>query len=456
MSEQRHLVFVSDEAWRLGVALASGPVTTAADATLEARAAAIKEHLAALGDVGSSVILALPSAWCLSATVSTEGLDRSSRRRAMGFCLEEHLPIAAEDVVADYVTADDGTAMGVCAEFVKLEAIVTALEAVGLRVRHVCPAALLAAAEAVKEHGHVDAVLIGGAGEPGEPAEAGYDFVELRKGKPVRWWWLGPDAAAIQDRLSAWAATAGEAKRLALIGPDAPMRKALLSAGAVESVDMKIARDEAAARYQASAAKTGESLWVDLRCGKLAAPDRFEEYRKPLAALGAAVVLLLACLAGAMLWRGQHYAAQTRQCVQQQVRLFKEVMPNQPVPGSIKDRLGSERRKLVALGGQADEGGAAGPGQQVSALLRLRDVLKALPGQGRYRLLDLNIQPDLIRLEGQVQNHADADVAAAGWRQSGLYDVEPPKTQALKERGVGFAFTAIPRLDGGLPKAGPP
>ena len=146
MSEQRHLVFVSDEAWRLGVAPASGPVATAADATLEARAAAIKEHLAALGDVGSSVILALPSAWCLSATVSTEGLDRSSRRRAMGFCLEEHLPIAAEDVVADYVTADDGTAMGVCAEFVKLEAIVTALEAVGLRVRHVCPAALLSAA----------------------------------------------------------------------------------------------------------------------------------------------------------------------------------------------------------------------------------------------------------------------------------------------------------------------
>ena len=233
-------------------------------------------------------------------------------------------------------------------------------------------------------------------------------------------------------------------------------RKALLSAGAVESVDMKIARDEAAARYQAIAAKTGESLWVDLRCGKLAAPDRFEEYRKPLAALGAAVVLLLACLAGAMLWRGQHYAAQTRQCVQQQARLFKEVMPNQPVPGSIKDRLGSERRKLVALGGQADEGGAAGVGQQVSALVRLRDVLKALPGQGRYRLLDLNIQPDLIRLEGQVQNHADADVVAAGLRQSGLYDVEPPKTQALKERGVGFAFTAIPRLDGGLPKAGPP
>ena len=83
-------------------------------------------------------------------------------------------------------------------------------------------------------------------------------------------------------------------------------------------------------------------------------------------------------------------------------------------------------------------------------------MLKALPGQGRYRLLDLNIQPDLIRLEGQVQNHADADVVAAGLRQSGLYDVEPPKTQALKERGVGFAFTAIPRPDGGLPKAGPP
>ncbi|MEI7837033.1 MAG: hypothetical protein WCK05_11585, partial [Planctomycetota bacterium] len=408
------------------------------------------------GDLGSSVILALPSAWCLSATVSTDGLDRSSRRRAMGFRIEEQLPIAAEDAAVDFVMADDDTAMGVCAEFAKLEAIVAALEAAGLKVRHMCPAALLAAAAAVDEHGDVDAVLISGDDEPAEVAEAGYDFVELRKGKPIRWWWLAQDAAAIQDRLVAWAAPGGGTKRLALIGPDAPMRKALVSAGAIESVDMKITRDEAVARHLAQAGKTGVALWVDLRCGRLAAPDRFEEYRKPLAALGAAVVLLLACLAGVMLWRGQQYAARTRQCVGQQVRLFKEAMPNQPVPGSIKSRLVSERRKLVALGGQAAEGGASGSIQPVSALLRLRDVLKALPAQGRYRILDVNIQPDLIRLEGQVPNHADADVVAAGLRQSGLYDVEPPKTQALKDRGVGFAFTAIPRADSGLPKAGGP
>jgi Tfp pilus assembly PilM family ATPase len=124
MSQQPHLVYVSDGAWRLGVAPASGPVATAAGATFEARAATIKEHVAALGDLGSSVILALPSAWCLSATVSTDGLDRSSRRRAMGFRIEEQLPIAAEDAAVDFVMADDDTAMGVCAEFAKLEAIV--------------------------------------------------------------------------------------------------------------------------------------------------------------------------------------------------------------------------------------------------------------------------------------------------------------------------------------------
>lgn len=453
MSEQLYLVFVNDGTWRLGAAEGSSPVATAAEATLEARAAAIKEHAAALGTVEPSVVLALPSAWCLSATVSTEGLDRSSRRRAMGFRIEEHLPIAAEDVVADYVMGDDGQAMGVCAEFAKLEAIVAALEAAGVRVRHICPAALLAAACAADEHAKLDAVLVASAGEA---SEAGYDFVELRKGKPARWWWLAQDAAAIRDRLAAWTGPGEEGKRLVLIGCDAAGRKVLATRGPIESVDMKITRDEAAGRHLAKVAKTGESLWLDLRCGRLGLPDRFEEYRKPLAALGVAVVVLLACLAGVMLWRGQQYAARAKECVQEQSRLFKETMPNQPVPGSIKGRLLSERRKLVALGGQASEGGTSGAVQPVSALVRLRDVLRSLPAQGRYRILDVNIQPDLIRLEGQVPTHADADTVAAGVRQSGAYDVEPPKTQALKDRGVGFVFTAMPRPDGGLPKAGAP
>ena len=66
---------MNDGVWRLANAQAVSPIATAADATLEARAIALKERVAAPGELEPSVILALPSAWCLSATVSTDDLD---------------------------------------------------------------------------------------------------------------------------------------------------------------------------------------------------------------------------------------------------------------------------------------------------------------------------------------------------------------------------------------------
>jgi hypothetical protein len=114
------------------------------------------------------------------------------------------------------------------------------------------------------------------------------------------------------------------------------------------------------------------------------------------------------------------------------------------VPPSIKGRLASEKRRLEGLGGQA-AGEALAAVQPISALTQLRDVLASLPSDVRYRILDLSIEPDLVRLDGQARGHAEADRLAAALRQSGRFDVEPPKTQLLKEGGVSFLFTAKPR-----------
>ncbi len=446
----RHdILFANDDAWS-AVTVCDGDVHVAAvprndDASLEAYAAAVRQHLADHGYTGGPVALALPSAWCLCAVIGTDELERGGRRRAMGFRLEEHLPISSEDVVGDYVDTGTGEALGVCAELDRLGAIVRALEAAGVRVRHICPAAILAAAWAAEQYPGVAAVLVCGGGRDEAPAAPEYDFVELQNGRPVRWWWLAANDAAVSERLAACAATGDPSPRVAVIGPgDAP--HTWDAAGAdLEPVSPAVGGEQAAALRATALLEGSASPWIDLRRDALAPPDPYQVYRRPVGALVAAAAVLLIGLSGVMQWRGRQYAALGRRYVQQQVDVFKEALPNQRVPGSVRNRLVSERRKLADLGGPSAPDSGTQAAAAVSALEHLRRVLASLPKDLRYRILDLNIQPDLIRVDGEALSHVEAERLAVALRDTGLYEVEPPKTQALKDHGVSFLFTAKPR-----------
>jgi hypothetical protein len=458
MSEQ-YLVFVGDGPWRLASvdgATPAAPVPFGQDASVEERVAAVRQLLMTANATEEPLVLALPSAWCLSAVISTEDIDRTARRRALAYRLEEHLPVAAEDVVADHVGLDDSRALCVCAELSRLRPLLAAFEAAGLKVGHIFPAALLAAAYAADQHPRLDGVLLGGGTGAGGGSEAGYDFIELRNGKPERWWWLAHDEAALRERLAAWPAARSAGRRLALIGCPPALPGRLGVPPHIATVDLNIDHDAAATGQVAAMMKTDRAAWIDLRSGPLAGPEQSQAYRAPMVRLVAAVAVLLGCLTGAAIWRGHQYDVLRQSSVQQQAAVFREAMPGQPVPGSIKGRLASERRKLGGPSGQPSDEAQAAAMQPLSALAQLRDVLKSLPANLRYRILDLSIQPDLVRVEGEAQSHAEAESLAASLRQSGIYDVDPPKTQALKEQGVSFIFSATPRASAGLPKVDKP
>jgi hypothetical protein len=115
------------------------------------------------------------------------------------------------------------------------------------------------------------------------------------------------------------------------------------------------------------------------------------------------------------------------------------------MPESVTAKLRREKRRLVGLGGHA--GNEATPDPQirpVSALRRLRDVLAAMPTEVRYRILELSIRPDQIMVSGEICSYEDAERLTRGLRQTGRYHVEPPKTDALRDKGFSFNFTARP------------
>ena len=147
----REAPFVHPLPWALSLAApranraSSEPIDipiTAADETADAVAAALKTA----GYRFEPVLLAIPSHWCLCASVTTAGLPRKERRRAMIYRLEEKLPLAAEDVVADFLPAAPACDqnLGVCVQKQTVATLVDALEAKGVAIASICPAALLA------------------------------------------------------------------------------------------------------------------------------------------------------------------------------------------------------------------------------------------------------------------------------------------------------------------------
>ncbi len=449
MNDQ-YIIFIGDDGWRVGgmhddeVHVNRVPVER--DAPLESHARAAREQLASMGYDDQPVALALSSSRCLCATFSTGELQRKGRRRAMGFMLEENLPVSIEEVVADYLDTDRDEALGVCSEVDKLREIVEALEKASIPVRHICPTALLSAAYAARMHPDVGGVLLCSVCDEGENAQSQYDWVRLDKQKPTCWRWLADDAEAMREQMASYKNADESPAPVALIGFDHPHGE---FARACDGLECRRLEDvnyyQAAVYYGANLLEESQSPWIDLRRGPLAPSNQYQVYRRPIGALVASVVVLLVSVCGVMQWRGRQYANLRKQYLAQQVTVFKEALRDQRVPpADIKRRMLSERRKLARLSGEDMENAGKEALKSTSALVHLKDVLENLPANLRYRILEMNIKPDLIRLEGQARSHADADDIAAALREAGIYQVEPPETRALGERGVSFGFIARP------------
>jgi hypothetical protein len=103
---------------------------------------AVVEAMRSAGYVNQPVLFAVPSDWCLCATVALSNRRLLRNRQALAYALEEQLPLAAEDMVCDFVT-HESSVFGVAIDLSILLPVVRALEEAGLAVTTISPSALL-------------------------------------------------------------------------------------------------------------------------------------------------------------------------------------------------------------------------------------------------------------------------------------------------------------------------
>ncbi len=463
------IIFASDEQWSVGVQqddhVLIETVESVAGKGLAEQVAAVRQAMTHLGYAEQAAAMAVPSQWCLSAVFSSEDLERGNRHRAMGFRIEEHLPMSAEDFVADYIELSGDTVLGVCCEYQRLREIVDAFDGAGIVIRHIVPKALLVASHVSEEVPDADAVLIANAPHPsgeecatheamassnGTEDTVTYDFIQFGKGKPVRWLWLSDDEPSVRSQLASCASSNGKPTQVVQVG-DLPRRSEYDAIEGVKRIELDgLSADEGAVRHAARVLQETSSPWVDLRRGPLAPPDRYEVYRKPLIAFAASVIALLLCVMAVTHYRGQQFDSMASEYQADQRNVFRRVLPNQHVPSTsraIEMHLTRERGRLLALGGQSDGEGQTALILPESALTHLVNLLDSLPTSLRFRILELSIEPDLLRVDGEARSHVEAEQVATALRATGLYEVDPPRTQRLRDKGVSFAFSARPRSE---------
>lgn len=443
----RCTIFVNEGAWRVACVSAEGVSVQAVVAEPDAEPAAWAQAAASLirelGGAGP-VVVALPSDWCLTTTVASDEVGRANRRQLLAYLLEEHLPLSAEDAVADYVE-QQGIAFGVCVELQRIKPAIDAIEAQGVAVRHICPAELLAAAPLAEAHRDADALFVGPlVAEAEESADTAVssDLIELSGKSPIRWWWIN-DASTLDEQLAAMRhARGGEKVAVASVGhwPG--------SEHADHTASDLLDPEHAIATYAARLIDGEVSPWIDLRRDRLAAPDANELYQKHIAGVVFAALLLLVCLGGAMLWRGHQYEQRAQELLVEQTQAYKQAFPDKDVPSAsiILRRMRSELQRLEGIGGTAQAGDAGDNPtlQPISALMHLHNVVTALPPDLRYQISDMTIEPDLIRIDGIAETPVVAGAISRAIDQTGTYDAEPANTRARGALGVTFDFAVRP------------
>ena len=381
MAGKPFILFLSDDACRIGTTSSGSPSTHDVAAGVPSIAAALKQ----LGHGGSSILLAIPSHWCFAATMpASDDLPRHDRR-ALLYRLEEQLPIAAEQLVADFMPMSDGGLLGLAARADLIRPWVESLEQSGISVASIAPTALLAAQHLAASQSSSTLLLE-------TQSQQLLDQITLQDGRLTAWT-LVPAADDFNPTDATQAAITTAAHILA--GRTTPL--------------------------------------AEFRRDALAPRDRMGRHRRALDALLACAAVLLLAVAGSFLVRAHRYDDRARSLESTLSSQFSAAFPQWSVPPDVRAVLASEHRKLLAQTSTSAAGMAGG-----SALTTLHATLKSLPPDLRLHLTRIDVTDASIEMDGRVRSLESLDTLSKSLRAAGL---EPAPPQARKDSSATWSFT---------------
>ena len=434
-TRSNYVIFAENTGWTVIAGAGTSAVNEVAipaQASPEETATAAAHALREIAPAGAAVTLAISSRWCLCAAIDTTGLPRQSRRQAMLFRLEEQLPLAAEEFVADFLVTDDARSLGIVAQLRLVNPAVRAIEAAGFVVQTICPAALLAAQVylASPDFPACDALLFGYADH--------LELLLLSEGRLTEWDVLPCDPGDVAMELGVRSLQHSPPLRLACANVPEDVLSRLRELVQLQVQDVQLPPTQQAAIQAACSIAEGESApWVQLRRDALGNASAYGPARRAINAALAASIFFCICLCGALLWRASAYERVVAQHQRDQTELFAHIFDGKhPAEGiNISSRLASEERRFRALAGESMD-----LPSRPSALVLLQRVLARLPADADCQITELRLNQEKLYLSGIASSHTAAATFASNLAADSTFHIDPPRTEQLPSDG-GIALT---------------
>lgn len=425
-----HVLYIDTQGWRIACATEGGcrwiPVADA-----DAVVSQIDKKRAAI---------VLASSWCLCATVNNPP-SRRRWRQAMQYELEEHLPVIAEDLVADYVIGKSQS-FAVAARVSQLRPILSAMREASVEVTGIYPAALVALQHDGIDAQSADLLVLAG--------ERQVDVLLLDAGKPLGWHVVKNDPAKIAARLGRFLAERRPC-RLAVYGLADSDAHALAKQLDVELVQTRAAMVDTATLAAEVLQRSDHRVpLIDLLRPPLQEKNAARSRMEMLQVFAATVVLCLTAWIVALLWAGHQLDRRSAAMLQEQQAIFHDVLPQATRTSTqVVRRLESELQRLTDSG-RAGSMADPVPTYATSAFSLLYEVFKGLPeaspdGGVSYRLTRLDVTGRAFRLDGIADTRDDADRIAQHLVDRAGVHVDPLRTDDAQDMGVRFTITGTRR-----------
>ncbi|MFK8115061.1 MAG: GspL/Epsl periplasmic domain-containing protein [Rubripirellula sp.] len=422
MSFQNCLIVERDSEW--WIAAGDATDTIAIDASADELATCVDVVVKQSGLKNPQCVLAPASTSCFFATLPlTEDIDIRDRS-ALTYELEDHLPIDAESMVADFSvvpsTSDPKTVSAVAIETRRWHSIAEALEERGLPVRSIVPAAVLLTRSLCRELNLTDTVELVLADDKS------CDLITVNAETILVWKHAGLDPKLLQRHRSLMVGQTNIDRTLAIgAAPDEPAIRQ-----AYPDVEFVPTTTEECMIHGAELTLSKHAdHWFDLRRDTLGPSDPLRAIQTHLRVATVAAALFLIVLATGGWWRGQQIEAEIGKIQDQQRELFEKTFPNTRIRGDVAFRVRREHRSLMGLRGATNQNLDV----PVSAPMVLREVMAALPTETPFRLKTIRVEDGHVVLDVEVRQFLDAGEISDALSQAGFV-VQPPQI-SKKEQG---------------------
>jgi len=392
------------------------------------------------------ILLAIKSSDVLSITLPP---DTSMNRQAMLYELEEYVPIPAERFVADFFGHDQGRFAGVI-DTENFLPLLDELAGQKILIQAIVPLSMLAVqsmTHPVAVDGGIRAVILSCENEPFLDDGRIDLFFLTPDGQPLSWQLLDMKPESLRRTLLSEILTRDTDITIESPHLSEELRQVLETIPRIKLPTNEPGHDET---FSLMIARQSENIlfrkkkpWWDFCRDALTMRGTDRVLGKSIRMVLWGSVALTAALCLVLFVRMLRYDQATARYHKEQETAFREALPEQSLQSGFRNRLESEYKKM-----SAQRENTTDLPQRESVLIPLLNILRSLPQNVRYRFPEIRIEPNAIRLDGQLQVHGDAELVATALEDGGFI-VEAPSTQQTGSSGVAVRLSVVRRDEGG-------